>query len=325
KFRSTVEGNLNDRLIRTRIGMTTASHDQRSRSHHRQRRVHRHSGVRYQVGNGTEVSCCVKYAIFVFNIIFFFFGFTLVAVGTYCQIDKASMYSRFQQAGNMALDPTLILIVVGILTFFIGFCGCIGSLRENTVLLTIYATLLGIIFALQVVMLAIMYFYKGKVMEFVGTTLRDVIPSYRDDVDLQTFIDLVQTGMQCCGIKGPDDWDANLYFAKVADCASNPGGICSSPEANGVPYSCCVNPFRVDEDQNTIVNTACGYKTREMTSSHLIFQMGCLDVIDGWIKTNMMPFGVALIIVVCIQMIAICLAQNLKSDILAQKAKWMNS
>lgn len=39
------------------------------------------------------------------------------------------MYSRFQQVGNMALDPTLILIIVGILTFFIGqllqimFCG----------------------------------------------------------------------------------------------------------------------------------------------------------------------------------------------------------
>ncbi|GMS95793.1 hypothetical protein PENTCL1PPCAC_17968, partial [Pristionchus entomophagus] len=321
---STVEGGQSDRLILARGGMSASSSGQPSnRQHHRQRRVHRHSAVRYQAGNGTEVSCCVKYAIFVFNVFFFFFGFALVAVGTYCQIDKASMYSRFQQAGNIALDPTIILFVIGILTFFIGFCGCIGSLRENTILLTIYATLLGIIFTLQIVMMVIIYFYKDKFMEFVGTTLRDVIPSYRDDEDLQTFIDIVQTGMQCCGIKGPDDWDANIYFRKEDQCSA-PGKICS-PEANGVPFSCCVKPYTMDDDHKQILNTACGHKTREMlTSSHLIFQMGCLDAIDTWIKGNVMPFGIALIIVVCIQMTSICLAQSLKSDILSQKAKWLN-
>lgn len=35
----------------------------------------------------------------------------------------------------LAVDPTILLVVVGILTFLITFCGCVGSLRENICLL----------------------------------------------------------------------------------------------------------------------------------------------------------------------------------------------
>jgi hypothetical protein len=37
--------------------------------------------------------------------------------------------------GTLFFDPALLFVLVGIFMFFIGFAGCVGSLRENTCLL----------------------------------------------------------------------------------------------------------------------------------------------------------------------------------------------
>jgi hypothetical protein len=37
--------------------------------------------------------------------------------------------------GTLFFDPALLFVLVGIFTFFMGFAGCVGSLRENTCLL----------------------------------------------------------------------------------------------------------------------------------------------------------------------------------------------
>lgn len=55
---------------------------------------------------------------------------------------------------------------------------------------------------------------------------------YRDDPDLQALIDWVQIYFKCCGMRSPHDWDMNIYFNKSSQQFS-------SPEAGGVPYSCC--------------------------------------------------------------------------------------
>lgn len=44
--------------------------------------------------------------------------------------------------------------------------------------------------------------------------------------------------LQCCGIKGPEDWDFNNYF----NCSSQKVG---SREACGVPFSCCKRKLNV--------------------------------------------------------------------------------
>lgn len=35
----------------------------------------------------------------------------------------------------LSVDPAVMLMVVGVLMFFLTFCGCVGSLRENICLL----------------------------------------------------------------------------------------------------------------------------------------------------------------------------------------------
>ena len=57
---------------------------------------------------------------------------------------------------------------------------------------------------------------------------------------------------KCCGMRSPQDWERNIYFNKSSEAIH-------SPEAGGVPFSCCVNPT---QGENGPVNVNCGHRTR---------------------------------------------------------------
>ena len=67
----------------------------------------------------------------------------------------------------------------------------------------------------------------------------ELIKSYRDDLDFQNLIDLVQQEFECCGInnRGYLNWADNEYFN------------CNSPsvEKCGVPFSCCLKSNNVGD------------------------------------------------------------------------------
>jgi tetraspanin-5 len=103
--------------------------------------------------NHSEVSCCLKYVIFGFNVIFWLIGLSILAIGVWAWTEKDT-FNNLSLLTNVALDPAFIFIwagniiqqlpfptfntrssVLGAITFVIGFTGCVGALRENTALL----------------------------------------------------------------------------------------------------------------------------------------------------------------------------------------------
>lgn len=119
---------------------------------------------------------------------------------------------------------------------------------------------------------------------------------YRDDPDLQVLIDTMQESWHCCGINGADDWDKNTYFSIAArDVAS--------PEAGGVPFSCCVNGSLKD-----FKNYYCGHGVRlkeagglSTVSSAAIYSDGCLPKLQLWFNNNVILVGIILVIIAVIQ------------------------
>jgi len=61
----------------------------------------------------------------------------IAAIGIYAWIEKETFdnFGRLTMGGTLFFDPALLFVLVGVFMFFIGFAGCVGSLRENTCLL----------------------------------------------------------------------------------------------------------------------------------------------------------------------------------------------
>ena len=62
--------------------------------------------------NHSEVSCCLKYVIFGFNVIFWLIGLSILAIGVWAWTEKDT-FNNLSLLTNVALDPAFIFIWAG--------------------------------------------------------------------------------------------------------------------------------------------------------------------------------------------------------------------
>jgi len=269
---------------------------------------------RRRIRDTSEVSCCLKYVIFGFNVIFWLLGLCILAIGIWAWSEKDT-FNNLSKLTNITLDPAFIFIWAGAVTFIIGFTGCVGALRENTALLAAYAIFLACLLLLEMTCGILGFIFKDWIKGQAASGFKAFIIHYRDDPDQQNLIDWIQEGwLQCCGIHGPPDWDENIYF----NCSSVTVG---SREACGVPFSCC-RP----KDNEIIKNKQCGYDVRKVTykgdPGKIINTQGCLASGEQWLEHNLITVAGIAVGIAFLQILGICFAQNLRADIFAQMAKW---
>uniref|UniRef100_A0A3B5KY89 Uncharacterized protein n=1 Tax=Xiphophorus couchianus TaxID=32473 RepID=A0A3B5KY89_9TELE len=82
-----------------------------------------------------EVSCCYKYLMFSYNIIFWLAGAAFIAIGFWAWSEKGVLLDLTRVTQLHGFDPVWLVLVVGGVTFILGFAGCVGALRENICLL----------------------------------------------------------------------------------------------------------------------------------------------------------------------------------------------
>ncbi|XP_063834683.1 tetraspanin-33-like isoform X1 [Ostrinia nubilalis] len=181
--------------------------------------------------NFTYVSGCVKYMIFALNFIFWLFGGLLIGVGLYAFIDKwqATGLIKLDTVYDVMLNISLLIALLGGVVFVVSFAGCVGALRENTCLLKFYSLCLLILFLVEMGGAVCGFVFPRSLHGLLELSFTErVVHAYRDDPDLQNFIDFAQSDFHCCGLTsdGYMDWSKNEYFN------------CSSPsvERCGVPF-----------------------------------------------------------------------------------------
>ncbi|XP_018933947.1 tetraspanin-33 isoform X1 [Cyprinus carpio] len=248
----------------------------------------------------TFVSPALKYLLFFFNMIFWVIALILISIGVYSRIVKHET-----ALACLTVDPALLLMIVGILMFFITFCGCVGSLRENICLLQTFCVILTIIFLLQLVAGVLGFVFSDKALGKVTKMVDSAIKHYRDDIDLQNLIDYGQKQFNCCGGISYLDWSQNMYF----NCSKeNP-----SRERCSVPFSCCL----INKEE-TVINTMCGHGVQQLeylAAGAFINPNGCIDKVVNWIHSNLFLLGGIALGLAIPQLVGILLSQILINQI----------
>ncbi|XP_034972920.1 tetraspanin-33 isoform X1 [Zootoca vivipara] len=249
----------------------------------------------------------IKYTLFASCYLFWVAGGLMVAVGIYARLSKEG-----GAVDSLLADPSLVLLAVGVLVFCVTFVGCLGALRDVTLLLKAFAWLLLVIFVLQVVAAVLGFLFSGMVMEKATLLMGQAIARYRDNLDLQNLIDYIQKKFECCGVHSYKDWSQNVYF----DCQeSNP-----SLESCAVPFSCCVR------GKEAMLNTMCGYGTQKLKpwkAEFLVHTEGCLEKTVRWGRSNLflvagLAFGLLVLEVVVFSLAVLLIYQI---DFIIEKRK----
>ncbi|XP_028170429.1 tetraspanin-33-like isoform X1 [Ostrinia furnacalis] len=160
--------------------------------------------------NFTYVSGCVKYMIFALNFIFWLFGGLLIGVGLYAFIDKwqATGLIKLDTVYDVMLNISLLIALLGGVVFVVSFAGCVGALRENTCLLKFYSLCLLILFLVEMGGAVCGFVFPRSLHGLLELSFTErVVHAYRDDPDLQNFIDFAQSDVStqfCRLLKGTE-------------------------------------------------------------------------------------------------------------------------
>lgn len=205
----------------------------------------------------------------------------------------------------LTVDPSILLLIVGVLMFLLTFCGCVGSLRENICLLQTFCICLTVIFVLQLVAGILGFVFSDKARYKVTEMFSNAVKHYRDDLDLQNLIDFTQKEFACCGGVSYMEWSENMYFNCTEE---NP-----SRERCAVPFSCCL----ISKDE-ALINSMCGHgmqKLEMMRASAFINTSGCIDKLVNWIHSNLFLLGGIALGLAIPQLVGILLSQVLINQI----------
>jgi len=248
-----------------------------------------------------------------------------MGIGVYAIIDKwqSGEGFRLQNIFDIIFNLAFLMVIVGGVIFIVSFAGCIGALRENVCLLKFYSLCLLIFFLAEMALAGLGLIFPHSVSSFMEGELSDqLIKKYRDDLDFQNLIDLVQQEFECCGISsdGYVDWNKNDYFNCTKDEEDN-----RAVERCGVPFSCCLPQHLKIDGESELVNIMCGYNVQELKQAEIkkqIYTQGCIQRIRGWVEDNLFKVGGIALGIAATQLLVIWLARTLESQIDDQRSLW---
>lgn len=212
---------------------------------------------------------CVKYLMFVFNLIFWLGGCGILGVGVWLAVTQghfATLSSTFP-----SLTAATLFMVMGSVIMVIGFIGCLGAVTEHRWLLLSFFVILLIIFLLEVIIGLMFLAYRENLDRYAQEDLRKGLILYNttDNLGLTNAWDIVQNDFRCCGVLNFTDWFEVYNSTKV-------------------PSSCCLE-----------LSKEC-----QQTQS-MWWENPCYEKVKTWLKDNISSVGIFGLCIAFIQILGL--------------------
>jgi len=224
---------------------------------------------------------CIKYMLFISNFMFVMVGFLLISIGS----TISAVYNDFElflEAHHF--KPAQLLIAVGIIIFFVALFGCIGAIKESTMLVNLYAFLLFILLILQISAAIAAYVMRSDVFAKIESNMKDALPDYSNSSEARYSWDFMQEHLYCCGVHSYEDW---AYINTTISTTFN-------QTLPNIPKSCCKYPDCRDGE---------------------IYGDGCLDRLTYIVSESALMLGVGATCAAFVQLLGVIFAYMLAKTI----------
>lgn len=202
-----------------------------------------------------------KTVLLFLSLVFWAAGAALAYVGAYV-IKSYDTFDSFIQ-DKYTLVPAAIIIGVSVVMFIFGLVGCCATLRESKVGLSFFFLIIMVIFAAEVAALVFSFIYKNKINGSLEASMNVTFSKYDGEGAETKAVDLLQTQLQCCGVRNYTSWSNTTWF---------------SSHNSTVPLSCCKNSTASQctgrLDQPDLLNTeGCELKLNRLLQDVLSYAM----------------------------------------------------
>lgn len=148
-------------------------------------------------------SQCVKYLLFVFNLLFVITGIILLSIG----VAIHGIYHNYQHfLDNKFLSVPSLLIAIGTIIFFIAFFGCCGAVRENYCMIVTFTSLLAIVFVLELAGGISGYVLRARASTIIQGKMINTMNDYDNSTEIKKVWDQLQYEFHCCGTNDASEW-----------------------------------------------------------------------------------------------------------------------
>jgi len=184
------------------------------------------------MGGLSCMDSCVKTLMFIFNFIIWLAGAAILIIGIVVAVNNPfknyfTVTINFNQAYWIVV--LVIIFATAAILVAIGFLGCCGACKENSCMLKMYAAILFILIALEIVGIVLIAVFHNQIQQDLESNmLNQTTASYFNETSndaLSIAWNEMMVDLQCCGVMSYVDWSTSQYHAKYTN--------------NPVPATCC--------------------------------------------------------------------------------------